>query len=76
MIKNPDDLSINVYKIEEIVLAFQLWLLTYHRYQIVVYTDNIIAIVSLQNSILLGLVNASLCQILLLEMNLNIMIKP
>lgn len=60
MIKNPDNPSINVHKVEVIFLVFQFWALTWYKYQIVIHTDSITAITGLQNSILQGLANTLL----------------
>lgn len=76
MKKNPNDLSINVYEVEAILLAFQVWAPTWYRKRVIVHTDNMTAALGLEDSTLRGPANAPLRQILLLAAKWDVLIKP
>ena len=76
MAKNPDDPSINVHKVEAILLAFQVWSPTWHRKRVIIYTDSTTAASGLEDSTLRGPANAPLRQIILLAAKWDVVIKP
>ena len=76
MVRNLDNSSINIHQIGAILLAFQIWSPTWHKKKVIIYTNNTTATSSLEDSILQGLTNTLLCQILLLAAKWNNVIKP
>lgn len=74
--KDPEDLSINVHEVEEILLAFQTWGSIWHRHNIHVYTDSSTAYAGLADSTLKRPANAPLREIFLLAAKWDNSIEP
>ena len=75
MVKNPDNPSINVYEVEALLLAFQLWVPAWHKKKVIIHTDNKTTVTGLKNLAIRGPANASLREILLLAARWDVSIK-
>lgn len=73
---NPNDPSINVHKVEAILLAFQIWAPKWQKQRFKVYTDSIMTFSGLREYTLKGPANALLQEIWLLATKWDIVICP
>ncbi len=73
--KNPDDPSINVHEVEDILLAFQIWAEKWSGERLRVFTDSTTTHSGLRKFTLKGPLNASLREIWLLPAKWDIVIK-
>lgn len=74
--KNPNDPSINVHRVEAILLLFQTWAPLWYRHRIIVHTDSSTVYSGLLDSTFKGPPNAPLREIFLLAAKWNIVIEP
>ncbi len=75
MKKNPNNPSINVYEVEAILLAFQVWAEKWSGQRLRVFTDSITAHSGLREFTLKSLPNAPLREIWLLAAKWDIVIE-
>lgn len=73
--QTQDPQSINVFEVEAILLAFELWAESWTRQRVIIYTDSSTAESGLLNNTLIGQPNAPLRELLLLASKYDIVIE-
>lgn len=72
--QSQDPQSINVFEVEAILLAFELWAESWTRQRVIIYADSSTAESGLLNNTLIGQPNAPLRELLLLASKYDIVI--
>ena len=73
--QSQDKQSINVFEVEAILLAFELWAKSWIRQRVIIYTDSSTAESGLLKNTLIGQPNAPLRELLLLASKYDIVIE-
>ncbi len=73
--QSQDRQSINVFEVEAILLAFELWAKSWIRHRVIIYTDSSTAESGLLKNTLIGQPNAPLRELLLLASKYDIVIE-